>query len=116
MKKDINVFVGNQIRIARERANLTQEQLGELVSLAPKNVSDVECGSVGLSVSSLKRICEKMGISSDELLFGVSSAEHLNHILNRFASLPPEKLAMLEPLLLDLLELAEKIDSGYSNS
>ncbi len=35
-KKDINIYIGNEIRIARERAGLTQEQFGEMVSLGTK--------------------------------------------------------------------------------
>ena len=30
-KKEINIHIGNEIRIARERAGLTQEQFGEIV-------------------------------------------------------------------------------------
>ena len=32
-KKEINIQIGSAIRDARERAGLTQEQFGELVSL-----------------------------------------------------------------------------------
>lgn len=43
-KKEINIQIGSAIRDARERAGLTQEQFGELVSLGTKNVSDIERG------------------------------------------------------------------------
>ena len=35
-KKPINIQIGGEIRVARERAGLTQEQFGELVSLGTK--------------------------------------------------------------------------------
>ena len=69
-KKEINLQIGNEIRIARERAGLTQQQFGELVSLGTKNVSAIERGIPGITVSTLKRICEKLSISSDTILFG----------------------------------------------
>ena len=69
-KKAINIQIGNEIRIARERAGLTQEQFGEIVSLGTKNVSDIERGVAGITVSTLKRICEKLSISSDLIIFG----------------------------------------------
>lgn len=50
-KKEINIYIGNQIRIARERAGLTQAQFGEIVSLGTKNVSDIERGVAGITVS-----------------------------------------------------------------
>jgi len=68
-KKEINIQIGSAIRDARERAGLTQEQFGELVSLGTKNVSDIERGVAGITVSTLKRICEKLSISSDSILF-----------------------------------------------
>ena len=36
-KKEINIYIGNEIKNARERAGLTQEQFGEMVSLGTKN-------------------------------------------------------------------------------
>ena len=68
-KKEINILIGNQIKIARESAGLTQERFSELVSLAPNNVSDIERGVVGVSLSSLLRICEVLSVSSDSILF-----------------------------------------------
>ena len=56
-KKDLNVRIGNQIRIARESAGLTQDRFAELVSLATKNVSDIERGgpSVKSCVSEIRQ-------------------------------------------------------------
>jgi len=68
-KKELNVRIGNQIRMARETAKLTQDRFAELVSLATKNVSDIERGVVGISVGTLIRICETLSISSDSILF-----------------------------------------------
>lgn len=61
-KKEINILIGNKIRIARERAGLTQQQFGDLVSLGVKNVSDIERGVSGITVATLKRICETVYI------------------------------------------------------
>ena len=55
-KKEINLQIGNEIRIARERAGLTQQQFGELVSLGTKNVSAIERGISGITVSTLKSV------------------------------------------------------------
>lgn len=54
-KKDINIYIGNEIRIARERAGLTQEQFGEMVSLGTKNISAIERGVTGITISTLKK-------------------------------------------------------------
>ena len=69
-KKAENIRIGNQIRIAREAAGLTQERFAERVPLAAKYVSAIERGAAGFSVPVLIRICKTLSVSSDELLFG----------------------------------------------
>lgn len=98
-KKEINIQVGNAIRIARERAGLTQEQFGELVDLGTKNVSDVERGVTGITISTLKRICESLNISSDELLFADLEKTNVAFLFERLERLPPEQYAAVEEFL-----------------
>ena len=69
-KKEINIQIGEQIKLARENAKLTQEQFAERIDVSPQYVSDLERGVVGASVSTLKRICVMLGISADQILFG----------------------------------------------
>ncbi len=38
-KKEINIQIGKEIRTARERCGMTQEQLGEILSLGTCGVS-----------------------------------------------------------------------------
>ena len=104
-KKEINIQIGNQIRQARERAGLTQEQFGELVSLGTKNISDIERGVAGITVSTLKRICEKLSISSDSLLFGETEKNDLHDLTQRLERLPSEQFAAVEDFLNQVLQL-----------
>ena len=69
-KKEINVQIGERIKLARENTKLTQEQFAERIDVSPQYVSDLERGVVGASVSTLKRICVMLGISADQILFG----------------------------------------------
>lgn len=109
-RKEINIFVGNQIRIARERASLTQEQFGELVSLGPKNVSDVERGLVGISLATLKRICEKLSIPSDWILFGDRDLNDVDYLIERAACLPKAHFVAMNPIFNQLLLLPEALE------
>jgi len=107
-KKDINVRVGNQIRIAREAAGLTQEKFAELVALAPKNVSDVERGVVGVSLSAIIRICEVLSISSDQLLFGNRDIARgtcdVASIASRLGNLPDKQFQIASDIINKVLE------------
>lgn len=108
-KKDINIQIGNAIRVARERAGLTQEQFGEMVSLGTKNVSDIERGVAGITVSTLKRICEKLSISSDSILFGDMGRNDIQLLTDRLERLSPEQYAAVEAFLNHIFELYARL-------
>lgn len=109
-RKAINVQIGREIRIARERAGLTQEQFGELVSLGTKNVSDIERGVAGITVSTLKRICEKLSISSDVILFGDQDKNDLEYLTDRLERLSPEQFAAVRNFLNHVFELFARME------
>lgn len=69
-KKEINVQIGEQVRMAREQVKLTQEQLAEKLDVSPQYISDMERGVVGLSINTLKNLCGVLGVASDQILFG----------------------------------------------
>lgn len=72
-KKALNVEIGEKIRIARNNADVTQEQLAEMIDVSPQYISDLERGVVGLSVATLRNICTQLNISSDFILFQTDS-------------------------------------------
>ena len=89
--------------MCREAAGYTREKLAELLGVSPKFLYDCEVGSVGISISTLKKVCEVLGVSADRLLWGepggaVDLAERLSH-------LPPEYLSAVEALIQKQLEL-----------
>ena len=98
-KKEINIQIGNPIRIARERAGLTQEQFGELVSVGAKNVFDIERGVVGVTVATLKRICGKLSISSDLILFGDTDKNDADYLADKLSRLPKDQFEAVQTFL-----------------
>lgn len=108
-KKEINIHIGKEIRIARERAGLTQEQFGEIVSLGTKNVSDIERGVAGITVSTLKRICEKLSISSDLIIFGNDGKNDVEYLTDKLSRLPPDKFAAVEAFLNHIFEFYARL-------
>lgn len=106
-KKELNIKVGARIKLARENAGLTQERFAELVSLATKNVSDIERGVVGVSLGTLKRICETLSISSDSILFGVAEERSSNDpdgLAQRLGKLPSAQYKIAVDIVNKLLE------------
>lgn len=108
-KKDINILVGENIRRYREKSGYSREKLAELIGITPRFLADAELGFVGVSLTTLKRICETLGISSDRLLWkqenkDISISERLSHV-------DPEFLDIIDELVqkqLEIIDLAKK--------
>lgn len=103
-KKEINIQVGSEIHKARKRAGLTQAQFGEMVDLDTKNVSDIERGVAGIKLSTLKRICERLNISSDTLLFGYRHKNNIDYLIGRIELLPPKQFLILDELMKKMID------------
>ena len=104
-RKEINVQVGCQIRKAREAAGLTQERFAELIGISPQNVSCVERGLAGVSLTVLRRMCEILRVSSDTLLMGDLGNNDVDVIAGRLRQLPPEQFQVVREVINRLLEL-----------
>lgn len=60
--------LGLRIKELRKKRNLTQEELGESSDMNSKHLSEIERGIVNISVQSLAKIAESLGVSLMELL------------------------------------------------
>ena len=106
-KKEINIQIGEQVRIAREQAKLTQEQFAERIEVSPQYISDLERGVVGISIPTLKRACVVLGVTSDQILFGAVSTDRNDAITKRCAGLADEDFSALMNIV-DTYSLAIK--------
>ena len=104
-KKQLNIDMGRRVRQAREAAGLTQERFAELVGISPQNVSCVERGLAGVSLTVLRRMCEILQVSSDFLLIGTSTDNDADAIAQRLRRLPPEQFRVVQEVINSLLEL-----------
>ena len=109
IKKEINVIVGENIRFYRESFGYTREKLSELIDVSPRFLYDTEMGRVGVSITTLKKLCEVLGISADRLLW--KSEEKGVEISERLAHVPAEYGELIEELIqkqLEIIALASK--------
>nr|WP_325211778.1 helix-turn-helix transcriptional regulator [uncultured Oscillibacter sp.] len=105
-KKEINIEVGRRVRRAREAAGLTQERFAELVGISPQNVSCVERGLAGVSLTVLRRMCQILSVPSDTLLMdGGLGDNEVESIAVRLRQLPPEQFQVVREVIDRVLEL-----------
>lgn len=67
--------IGRRLRRRRENAGYTRERLGELCSLSPRFIANIELGDSTFSLDSLMTICQVLSCSSDHLLFGAETGD-----------------------------------------
>ena len=60
--------IGKRIKIARIKANLTQEKLSEMVVVSPTHLSNIETGTTRVSLNTIINIANALHITSDDLL------------------------------------------------
>lgn len=94
-KKAINIQIGRQVKLAREKSKLTQEQLAEKLECSPQYLSDLERGVVGISVTLLKKLCIVLDVSSDSILFATTAKNTLEAIEDTGAVLSDRQFQLL---------------------
>ncbi len=80
------------------------------MSLGTKNVSDIERGISGITIATLKRICEKLSISSDMILFGMQDKNDSEFLAERLSRLTPEQFNAVETFLNQVFVMYAKLD------
>ena len=102
--QEINVILGENIRRERERAGYTQERLSEMIDMSTQNLSTVERGMAGVSLQMLRRICEALKVSADDLLFGQREKSDGEALIRKLERLDARQMRIVQEVLSALLE------------
>ena len=102
--QEINVILGENIRRERERAGYTQERLSEMIDMSTQNLSTVERGMAGVSLKMMRRICEALKVSADELLFGQREKSDGEALIRKLERLDARQMRIVQEVLSALLE------------
>lgn len=60
--------IGKRIKIARFKADLTQESLAEKIDISPTHLSNIETGTTRMSLTTMVRIANALSVTLDDLL------------------------------------------------
>ena len=60
--------IGKRIKIARIKADLTQEKLSEAVGVSPTHLSNIETGTTRVSLTTIVSIANALKVTADDLL------------------------------------------------
>jgi len=77
--------LGNAIRTARIKMNLTQEQIAEMVDISPIHYKHLESEHRMPSIEVLFKLCDVLNLSLDSLLFVSPTGRPLLQDINNYA-------------------------------
>jgi transcriptional regulator with XRE-family HTH domain len=60
--------IGKRIKIARIKADLTQEQLAERVGISPTHLSNIETGTTRVSLTTMIGLANALKVTADDVL------------------------------------------------
>ncbi len=103
-KKEVNVIVGANIKREREKAGYTQDQFSEMLGIGPKSLSSVERGVVGVSMTTLLKICDLLHVSPNVILLERTHKNDLEGILTQLEQLSPDRFDLAAEMIGVLLK------------
>ena len=92
------------IQRERERMGWTQEVFSEMIDMGEKNLSGIECGAKGVSISTLLKICNTLHVSSDTLLFENTPKNDVQNLTAQLERLSPEQFRIVSDVVYKLME------------
>lgn len=99
-----NQILGENIKREREKAGYTQERFSEIIDMTPNNLSAVKRGVAGVSLKTLRRICEALKVSADDLLFGQREKSDGEALIRKLERLDARQMRIVQEVLSALLE------------
>lgn len=102
------VLAGKRIQQARKAKGYTQEVLSEIIMMSSKNLSCLERGTTGLSLSTLVALSRALEVSTDYILFGNDNEKLNNTATLLLSKLPEEKQIQAEKVLQAFVDAYEE--------
>ena len=78
--------------------------MAEYIEVSPQYISDLERGVVGISITTLKRLCEMLHITSDQILFSEKPKNDISAITEKCRLLPKEQFNILSDIINKFIE------------
>ena len=103
-RKDLNVLVGTNIKREREKAGFTQDRFSELLGIGSKSLSSIERGVVGVSLTTLLKICDILHISANVLLYEQSRKQDVDSIALQLERLNADQFKIASHVMTGLFE------------
>lgn len=62
------ISLGKRVKFYRKKMNITQEQLGNLIGISQKHISNIECAASIPTIKTIVKICNVLHVTPNQLL------------------------------------------------
>ena len=100
----MNILVGANIKRERENAGFTQDRFSELLGIGSKSLSSIERGVVGVSLTTLLKICDILHISANVLLYEQSQKNDVDSIALQLQMLNDDQFKIASDVMTNLIQ------------
>ena len=89
-RKDLNIAIGNRIRLIREAQGKTRDKLSEEADISAHFLFEIETGKKSMTSNTIINLARALNVTTDFLLMG--EVTPLAKIVNNLEGLPPDQL------------------------
>lgn len=93
-----------RIRKAREELGYTREKFAEKLGVSVSYLAELERGRTNISVKTLIKVCEVLGLSADYVLFGAERNTD-RALVNKINRIDDKYIPLLNSVITELLTL-----------
>lgn len=98
-KNQVQKLIGNNLRAYRLEMKMTQEELAEKAGISTPFLANLERGTKGMSIYSLRELSAALGVSADYLLFDNKTNGHIRNIEMMIRDKPEHVIIAAEKLV-----------------
>ena len=98
-KHDLQQIIGRNLYRIRTECGLTREQLAEKANVSTTFYANLECANKMMSVITLRKLADALGVSTDALLYEEKDCEEADRIQAMLRTQPASVAALSERLV-----------------
>ena len=98
-KQEKQARYGQKIQEARKEQRMTREELADRVGISTTFCANLECGNKMMSVETLNKLSEVLGVSTDFLLDKTSDNPRIQNIALMLKDQPDEVISFAEKMV-----------------
>jgi transcriptional regulator with XRE-family HTH domain len=110
----MNAKMNDRIKALRVEKKLNQSQLGEILGVKQRTISDIEKGVSNPTVTQIEKLSKFFNVSSDYLLFGIEPEKEIEPIEREILKTIRDNKTLYGSLI-EMMQSQKKVFNNFDN-